>query len=37
MNWEFRIKKIDKTENYFLEEIKLNDLMSKKHKHVYMT
>ena len=29
---EFRLKKLDETRNYFLEEIKHNDLMSKKHK-----
>ena len=29
---EFRLKKLDETRNYFLEEIKDNDLMSKKHK-----
>ena len=28
----FRLKKIDETRNYFLEEIKHNDLMSEKHK-----
>ena len=27
---EFRLKKIDQTKNYFLEEIKQNELMSKK-------
>ena len=31
---EFRLKIIDKTRNYFLEEIKKNELMSKKHKKV---
>ena len=29
---EFRLKKLDETRNYFLEEIKDNGLMSKKHK-----
>ena len=29
---EFRLKKLDERRNYFLEEIKDNDLMSKKHK-----
>ena len=29
---EFRLKQLDETRNYFLEEIKDNDLMSKKHK-----
>ena len=31
---EFRLKNIDETRNYFLEEIKQNELMSKKHKKV---
>ena len=31
---EFRLKNIDKTRNYFLEEIKKNELMRKKHKKV---
>ena len=31
---EFRLKKIDEARNYFLEEIKQNELMSKKHKKV---
>ena len=29
---EFRLRKIDETRNYFLEEIKHNDLMSEKYK-----
>ena len=29
---EFRLKKIDETRNYLLDEIKHNDLMSKKYK-----
>ena len=29
---EFRLKNIDETRNYFLEEIKQKKLMSKKHK-----
>ena len=29
---EFRLKNIDKTKNFFLEEIEQNELMSKKHK-----
>ena len=33
----FRFKKIDETRNYFLEETKCNDLMSKKNKNVCMT
>ena len=28
----FRSKEIDKTRNYFIEEIKKNELISKKHK-----
>ena len=31
---EFRLKNIDETRNYFLEEIKQNELMSKRHKKV---
>ena len=31
---EIRSKEIDKTRNYFLEEIKQNELISKKHKKV---
>ena len=31
---EVRLKKIDKTTNYFIEGIKKNDLMSQKHKNV---
>ena len=29
---EFRLKKMDETRNYFIEEINQNKLMSKKHK-----
>ena len=29
---KFRLKNIDETRNYFLKEIKQNELMSKKHK-----
>ena len=29
---EFRLKNIDETRNYFIEEINQNELMSKKHK-----
>ena len=29
---EFRLKSIDETRNYFLEEITRNELMNKKHK-----
>ena len=32
---EFRLKKIDETRNYLLEEVKHDDLMSKKHKKTY--
>ena len=31
---EFRSKEIDKTRNYFIEDIKQNELISKKHKKV---
>ena len=34
---EFRLKNIDETRNYFLEEIKQNELMRKKHKKVCTT
>ena len=34
---EFRLKDIDKARNFFLEEIKQNELMSKKHKNVCTT
>ena len=34
LSQELRLKHIDKTRNYFLEEIKQNELMSKKHKKV---
>ena len=34
---EFRWKNIDETRNYFLEEIKQNELMSKRHKNVCTT
>ena len=34
---EFRLKNIDKTRNYFLEEIEQNELMSKKHIKVCAT
>ena len=32
---EFRLKNIDETRNYLIEEINQNELMSKKHKKVY--
>ena len=31
---EFRLKNIDERRNYFIEELKQNELMSKKHKKV---
>ena len=31
---EFRLKNIDEKRNYFIEELKQNELMSKKHKKV---
>ena len=34
---EFRLKNIDETRNYEIEEIKQNELMSKKHKKVCTT
>ena len=34
---ESRFKNIDETRSYFLEEIKQNELMSKKHKKVCTT
>ena len=32
---EFRLKKIDKTSNYLLEEMKHNDFMREEHKTVW--
>ena len=32
MDQEYRLKNIDETRNYFIEEINQNRLMSKKHK-----
>ena len=37
MNQEFRLKNIDETRNYLLEEIEQNELMIKKHKKVCTT
>ena len=37
MSQVFRLKKIDKTRNYFLKEIEQNELMSKKHKKICTT
>ena len=34
---EFRLKNINETKNYFLEEIKYNELMSRKYKKVCAT
>ena len=34
---EFRLENIDETRNYFLEEVKKNELMSKKQKKVCTT
>ena len=33
---EFRLKNIDETKNYLIEEINQNELMSKKYKNVYI-
>ena len=32
---EFKLKNIDETRNYFIEEINRNELMSKKHKKIF--
>ena len=32
---EFKLKSVDETRNYFIEEINRNELLSKKHKKVY--
>ena len=32
LSQEFKLKKIEQTGNYFLEEIEKNELMSRKHK-----
>ena len=34
---EFRLKKIDETRNYFLEDIQQNEMMSRKHRMVCAT
>ena len=34
---QFRLKNIDETRNYFVEEIEQNDLISKKHRKVCTT
>ena len=33
---EFRLKSLDETRNYLIEEINQNELMSKKHKQVFL-
>ena len=35
MSQEFRLKNIEKTRNFLIEEISQNELMSKNHKKVY--
>ena len=37
MSQEFRLKNLDERRNYFLEEIKQNEFMSRKHKKVYIS
>ena len=37
MSQEFRLKNIDEVRNYLFEDIKQNELMSKKHKKVCTT
>ena len=37
MSEEFRLKHVDKTKNYYAEEIEQNELMSRKHKQVCAT
>ena len=37
LSQEFRLKNIDKTRNYLIEEINPDELMSKKHKKVCTT
>ena len=34
---EFRLRNIDETRNYFMEEINRNELMTKKHKKICIT
>ena len=34
---EFRLKNLNKTKNYFVEDIEQNELISTKHKNVCMT
>ena len=37
MGQDFRLKNMDETRNYFLEELKQNVLMSRKHKKICTT
>ena len=37
MSQEFRLKNVEETKNYFLEEIEQNEFISKKNKKVYTT
>ena len=37
VNQEFRLKNINGTRNYFVVEVKQNELMSKTHKKVFTT
>ena len=37
LSQEFRLKNIDKTRNYLIEEISRNELINKKHKKVCTT
>ena len=37
MRQEFRLKNIDETSNYFLDEIEQNELMSKMHNKICTT
>ena len=37
INQEFRLKIIDETRNYLIEDINWNELMSKKHKKICTT
>ena len=37
LSQEFRLKNVDETKNYFVEEIEQNELMCKKHKKVCTT
>ena len=37
MVWEFRLKNIEETRNYFVEVIEQNELMSRTHKNLCTT